>query len=236
VTGEHGGSSRPGAEVLHAAAPPGLEACPTANQHELTRQRLTRSAENWRQRHHHIRRENMRKPLRQLAALVLLALIAMIFAGYWNAAAKTGVVRSGSANAAAHEMALKYAQCMRDHGVSEFPNPDPSGPFTIDGVVNGSSLDTDSAAWKKAVAACKNLEPSGYMGYKRSPQQQEIALKFAQCIRDNGVNDFPNPGPDDPLVDTNRIPSAATKAGMSMLEAAMHNCGATWGDRLGLER
>ena len=175
----------------------------------------------------------MRKPLRQLAALVLLALLA---ASTSIASAKTGVVRSGSANAATHEMALKYAQCMRDHGVSEFPNPDPSGPFTIDGVVNGSSLDTDSAAWKKAVAACKNLEPSGYMGYKRSPQQQEIALKFAQCIRDNGVNDFPNPGPDDPLVDTNRIPSAATKGGMSKLNAAMHNCGATWGDRLGLER
>ena len=47
------------------------------------------------------------------------------------------------------------------------------------------------------------------MGSKRSPQQQQAALKFAQCIRANGVPDFPDPTPNGPLVDTNRIPSAA---------------------------
>ena len=39
---------------------------------------------------------------------------------------------------------MKFAECMRDNGVSEFPDPDASGELTIDGVVNGSSLDPSS--------------------------------------------------------------------------------------------
>jgi hypothetical protein len=54
--------------------------------------------------------------------------------------------------------------------------------------------------------------------------QQSAALKFAQCIRENGVQDFPDPVNGQPLVDTNRIPSAATSSGMSILNAAMHKC------------
>jgi hypothetical protein len=49
-------------------------------------------------------------------------------------------------------------------------------------------------------------------------------LKFAQCIRGHGVPDFPDPVPDGPLVDTNRIPSASQPGGMSNLRAAMQRC------------
>ena len=48
-----------------------------------------------------------------------------------------------------------------------------------------------------------------------APRQQEAALKFAQCIRENGVKDFPDPANGEPLVDTNRIPSAAADGGMT---------------------
>jgi hypothetical protein len=59
---------------------------------------------------------------------------------------------------------------------------------------------------------------------KRSPEQQSAALNFAQCIRENGVKDFPDPINGEPLVDTNRIPSAATNGGMTILNAAMQKC------------
>ena len=120
---------------------------------------------------------------------------------------------------------MKFAECMRKNGVKGFPDPDASGQLTLDGIVNGSSLDPDSAAFKQAMSACKNLEPPGFTGHKRSAQEQANALKFAQCIRDNGVKDFPDPGPDDPMVDTNRIPSAERSGGMSILNAAMKKCG-----------
>jgi hypothetical protein len=113
---------------------------------------------------------------------------------------------------------------MRDNGVSNFPDPDASGQFTIDAVANGSGVDTNSAAFQQALSACKDLEPPGFTGNQRTPQQQEAGLKFAQCIRDNGVPDFPDPTPDGPLIDTNRIPSAATSGGMSALHAATQKC------------
>ena len=98
---------------------------------------------------------------------------------------------------------------MRANGVSAFPDPNASGELTIDAVANGSSLDTSSAAFEEAMSVCKDLEPPGFTGDKRSPEQQAAALEFAQCIRENGVKDFPDPAHDAPLVDTRKIPSSA---------------------------
>jgi len=85
-------------------------------------------------------------------------------------------------------------------------------------------VDPNSAAFKQAITACKDLEPPGFIGHKRSPEQQKEALKFAQCIRDNGVKDFPDPTSDGPLIDTNLIPSSGTAGGMGILNAAMRKC------------
>jgi hypothetical protein len=159
----------------------------------------------------------MTRKLRPLAALAVVALIG----------AGCSKDESGAGNKNAEfESGVKFAECMRDNGVSDFPDPDPSGPLTIDGVVNGSSLDPRGPAWEAAMAACKDLQPPGFTGDEEvTASEQEARLEFAQCIRDNGVEDFPDPGPGDPLVDTNRIPSAATEGGMSVLNAAMQTCG-----------
>jgi hypothetical protein len=149
-----------------------------------------------------------------------------------GAPAKTDTGSSSGDTTAAHEQAVKFAECMRNNGVSKFPDPDASGKYTIDEIANGSSVDTSTAAWQKAIDACKNLQPPGFTGHKRSPQEQENALKFAQCIRVNGVPDFPDPTVDEPLVDTNRIPSAAGNGGMSILNAAMKKCSDIVADQL----
>jgi hypothetical protein len=151
----------------------------------------------------------------------LLAAVAVISAGCASAPAETG---SSNSTAADRQQAVKFAQCMRDNGVREFPDPDASGQLTIDGIANGSSVDPNTAAFKQAISACKDLEPAGFIGHRRSPEQQKVALKFAQCIRDNGVKDFPDPTLDGPLIDTTRIPSSGTQGGMNMLHAAMQKC------------
>jgi hypothetical protein len=153
--------------------------------------------------------------------LAALAMIALIGGSCSNKPAESGAGGGTSANRA---KAVKFAACMRGNGVEEFPDPDASGQLTIDAIANGSSVDTSSAVFKQAMSACKDLEPPGFTGNKRSAQQQEAALKFAQCIRDNGVKDFPDPTPDGPLIDTNRIPSAGREGGMSILHAALQNC------------
>ena len=162
-----------------------------------------------------------RRNPRQLAPLIALAICALIGAGCSNASTDTN---NGNSSAANREQALKFAQCMRDNGVSQFPDPDASGALTIENVVNGSSVDPNSATFQQALTACRDLEPAGFIGQKRSAQQQQAALKFARCVRDNGVKDFPDPAPDAPLVDTNLIPSTKTPGGMSALQAAMRMC------------
>jgi hypothetical protein len=161
------------------------------------------------------------KPARTAVALVLIATTIPIGACGSSAPAGTS---SGDHTAANAQKAVKFAECMRSNGVSKFPDPEASGSFTIDGVVNGSSLDPNSPGFKRAISACRDLEPAGFTGGTRSAQQKQAALEFAKCIRANGVKDFPDPANGQPLVDTNRIPSAATESGMSILNAAMQKC------------
>jgi hypothetical protein len=187
---------------------------------------------------------NLSRTLRPLAALAMVAVIA---AGCSNAPAEnensgSGNGSSGGTTSAANtasgtsggsekgpdqSKAMRFAKCMRDNGVSEFPDPDASGELTIDAIANGSSLDTNSPTWKAAIAACRDLQPSGFTGHTRSAEQQEAALEFAQCMRDNGVKDFPDPAPDAPLIDTTRIPSAAGRGALSIpgFKDAQEKCG-----------
>ena len=179
---------------------------------------------------------------RILLGAVLALLLGLFGAGCSNAPAKAGTATTasgGTTNATtARDKALRFAACMRATGVKAFPDPDASGELTIDQVANGSSLDTSSAAFERAIAACKDLEPAGFTGRRRTPEQQKVALQFAQCMRDNGVKDFPDPTPDGALIDTNRIPSAAGRGARDIpgFDAAAHKCGAVYGGRLGLKR
>jgi hypothetical protein len=160
----------------------------------------------------------MSRTRRPLAALIPIVAVALISG--CGSSAPVGTGSSGSA----HEKAVRFAECMRANGVSQFPDPSASGNLTIDQVANESKLDTNSPAWQQAIGACKELEPAGFTGSKRSDQQQQAGLEFAQCIRENGVPDFPDPTPNGPLVDTNRIPSSSQPGGMSLLHAAMQKC------------
>jgi hypothetical protein len=160
--------------------------------------------------------------MRALRPLAALAMVALLSAGCSKATAATSP--AGSPTASTRDAAAKFSECMRANGVKEFPDPDASGTLTMDGVANGSSLDTNSAAFKQAIAACKDLQPAGFTGRKRTAQEQEQALKFAQCIRDNGVKDFPDPAPDGPLIDTSRMPGDPPARSIPGLQAAMQKC------------
>jgi len=160
--------------------------------------------------------------LRPLAALAMVALLGAACSS--STPAETSAGSAGGDTTAIASQAVKFSRCMRDNGIEAFPDPDASGELTIDGVVNRSALDVSSAAFEQAMTACKDLEPSGFTGHKRTPSQQAAALEFAQCIRENGVKDFPDPGPDAPMIDTNLIPSTEREGGMDRLHAAMQQC------------
>jgi hypothetical protein len=122
---------------------------------------------------------------------------------------------------------VKFTECMRANGVGDFPDPDASGQFPSYGV------SVTPTVWTKAVAACKSLQPPGTLSAKLTPAQESAALKFAHCVRANGVPDFPDPVDGQPLIDTTRIPSANKPGGMTILNAATHKCGHFIAERMG---
>jgi hypothetical protein len=91
---------------------------------------------------------------------------------------------------------VAFAQCMRDHGLADFPDPSSSGEMQINSGP-GSDLDPSSAAFQSAQTACKKYEPSGGGGKgKPDPQMMARMLHFAQCMRAHGLPDFPDPKSD----------------------------------------
>src|ERR687891_344668 len=160
---------------------------------------------------------------RKLRPLAALAMVALIGAGCSN---DDGADSSGGNKSATTQYkAVKFSECMRDNGVREFPDPPASGGLTIDGVLNGSSLDPNAPAWKQAIGACKDLQPPGFTGDEEvTAEEQEARLEFAQCMRDNGVEDFPDPAPDAPLIDTSRMPGSPSARSIPGFQAATEAC------------
>jgi hypothetical protein len=117
-----------------------------------------------------------------------------------DAAGDTGIATAGGTAAptasatpslSAEQAGLKFAQCMRAHGV-DMPDPQVGSgggmSIRIQGRVSPQTV-------QKAQQACKQYMPQ--LGGSRGPGKldaaaQERALKFAKCMRDNGV-DMPDP-------------------------------------------
>jgi hypothetical protein len=169
---------------------------------------------------------------RRPRALSALALVAAIGAGCGaNARSDAGTTAGGGTttpgatgtavdkSATDQDKGVRFAECIRRHGVPHFPDPNAKGDYNF-------GIDVTPAVWQKAVDACKDLEPPGALSGKRSPKQQSAALRFAECVRRHGVKDFPDPVNGEPLIDTTKIPSSNEPGGMTILNAAIHTCGA----------
>jgi hypothetical protein len=139
----------------------------------------------------------------------------------------TGTTSSGAhKKLAARDKAVKFAECIRAHGVSDFPDPNDKNQFEY-------GVSVTPAVWTKAVDACKDLQPPGTLSGKRTRKQQSAGLRFAQCVRDHGVKDFPDPVNGEPLIDTYKIPSSNRPGGMAILNAATQKCGKVLGEAAG---
>lgn len=111
---------------------------------------------------------------------------------------------SGSKSASAHvSQGLKMAQCVRSHGVPDFPDPG-SGPNRIQssqspgggGSVNvdGVQLNVSPQTLQKAMHACQKYAPQGpAISGAQLAKIKQGALKMAECMRSHGVPNFPDP-------------------------------------------
>jgi hypothetical protein len=86
---------------------------------------------------------------------------------------------------------VKFAKCMREHGVNV--STPAGGPGAIR--ITGTGTPSNPNSLEAAMNACKRYQPSA--GKENiSPAEraalQDASLKFAQCMRSHGVN-VPNP-------------------------------------------
>jgi hypothetical protein len=131
-----------------------------------------------------------------VSALLGIVLLATACAGGPSGPGVAGQGASSSPSASPsgdpRDAELAYAKCMREHGISDFPDPQPGGGLAIQ-AGPGSDLDQNNPQFKAADDACKALLPTP----SKQDQEQEFAdmLRFAQCMREHGIADFPDPKP-----------------------------------------
>ncbi|MCD0443365.1 hypothetical protein LO763_06960 [Glycomyces sp. A-F 0318] len=94
---------------------------------------------------------------------------------------------SPSEDVGQEEALQNFAECMREQGV-DFPDPDPDGGF--EGAEELRDIMADEA---EAVEACQEHLASGEQDLD-DPEMRAAMLEFSQCMRDNGVEDMPDPG------------------------------------------
>ena len=94
-----------------------------------------------------------------------------------------------------YKQALAFSQCMRAHGVPDFPDPQSSnGGNAISLNGSGASLDPNSPQFQSAQTACKKYLPTNVGGGNGpSAADRQALLAFAACMRTHGVPDFPDP-------------------------------------------
>jgi hypothetical protein len=152
---------------------------------------------------------------RTTLCLAVLAGAVLLVAGCGGSSSSPGVAHLGSStssadpgsggssspenesSASAQQKMVAFSQCMRTHGVPEFPEPSEGHLLIHSSDHNGhvTGVNPQSAQFQAATKACAKLAPKG--GKPPSPAEQaklqEKALQFAQCMRTHGVPSFPDP-------------------------------------------
>jgi hypothetical protein len=83
--------------------------------------------------------------------------------------------------------AVVFAQCVRSHGVPDFPDPQ-NGHFLISG------SDQNNPNYNSAVQTCQHLlGPGGATNGGTGGSNNSQLLSFAHCMQTHGVPQFPDP-------------------------------------------
>jgi hypothetical protein len=118
--------------------------------------------------------------------------IALVAVGCALALAGCGSSKGGGTSQSSLASAgLKFATCMRAHGVPNFPDPNGGGGIQIP---IGSGINPQSPAFQSARGACAKLLPGGGPGGQHASEQDKLRmLKMSQCMRNHGLTTFPDP-------------------------------------------
>lgn len=137
------------------------------------------------------------------AVIILLAVIAAGCGGGSKNGGGSGTNASG--NQGFQTASLRFARCMREHGVN-LPDPGADGTIRIGVGSGGSGASGGSAGgsgtkgalspspgFAKAQEACKQYLPQSGLSSGDRAKIQTKFLEFARCMRAHGVPNFPDP-------------------------------------------
>jgi hypothetical protein len=138
-------------------------------------------------------------------AVGALALAALMLAACSSGKASPPVAHlAGSAQAASSPNGATHlaGQCLREHGIANFPDPAVAtdGPAAGRVILDKSALkDFPAEVVNQAMTACRAvLDQAGLLtgqGSTVSSQEIQERLALARCIRAHGVSNFPDPNP-----------------------------------------
>lgn len=120
------------------------------------------------------------------AALAVIGCAVAVAVAACGSAGKSGARSSFDATG------IRFANCMRAHGVPNFPDPGGGGGIQVPA---GSGINPQSPAFQSAQKACSRLLPGGGPGggQEASETQKLAMLKLSECMRRHGVSTFPDP-------------------------------------------
>jgi hypothetical protein len=124
-----------------------------------------------------------------VAAAATLAALALLVAACGSSSSSGSAPSSNDTASSANQKALAYAQCMRNNGVPNFPDPNANGRFP-----GLSHQRQGTPAFQAAQQACRNRAPGGnHMSEIGTPAFIRQFRVFARCMRANGLPTFPDP-------------------------------------------
>jgi hypothetical protein len=117
--------------------------------------------------------------------------VALTALGCAAAIGACGGSSSRSTTNSGYAQGVKFASCIRSHGVPSFPDPVAGGGFQFP---TGPGFNPAAPAFTAAQQDCHSLLPHGGKGPgEASAQDKARVLAIATCMRAHGVTGFPDP-------------------------------------------
>jgi hypothetical protein len=161
------------------------------------------------------------------------AAVLLVLAGCQNAAPGTSSTATstpaGSPDLAS--LGREYSQCVRDHGLPAYPDMVVvAGHLTLpdnaDGDAGNAALRAAPAAQQACQPILARLPAAAQKDQAPSAQDREKLLEFAQCVRANGIPEWPDPRADGsfPIAGT----PLADETKSARVQAATQACKQFW--------
>jgi hypothetical protein len=129
-----------------------------------------------------------------LAALAAATVIAACGSGSPASTSTVGHTTQAQVEEQLRQALVRFADCMRSHGVSGFPDPTAPGAAKEFILSQIPGVDTQSPAFRSAHKACVHLLPSNGSNTQRATEQVMAQLvQTSRCMRAHGVAAFPDP-------------------------------------------